>query len=116
VASAKPIGSSLAKDLPPSSIFRAVNATIAIPTGMLSQKIHCQARPSMMAPPTSGPAATATPVKAPQIPSALPRRCEGVAAVIRASESGTQMRNLSRSMRQDLFSSSVQRLVPAPVG
>jgi hypothetical protein len=39
----------------------------------------------------SGPAATATPVIAPQAPSALPRIGGGVASMINASASGTAM-------------------------
>ena len=62
-----------------------------VPTGTLSQKTHCQTRPSTMAPPMSGPAATATPVIAPQAPSALPRIAGGVASMINASASGTAM-------------------------
>ena len=46
----------------------------ASPIGTLSQKIHCQARPSVTAPPTSGPPATARPLTAKKMPSAAPRR------------------------------------------
>ena len=42
--------------------------------GTLSQKIHCQERPSTTAPPTTGPRATARPLTPPQMPSARPRR------------------------------------------
>jgi hypothetical protein len=34
------------------------------PIGTLIQKIHCQSRPSITSPPTSGPQATAMPVTA----------------------------------------------------
>ena len=44
------------------------------PMGTLSQKIHCQDRPSTTAPPTTGPRATARPQTPPQMPSARPRR------------------------------------------
>ena len=40
------------------------------PDGTLSQKIHCQASPSAIAPPTSGPLATASPVTPKKMPSA----------------------------------------------
>ena len=46
----------------------------AIPMGTLSQKIHCQAIPSITIPPTRGPLATAIPATALQRPSATPRR------------------------------------------
>ena len=50
-----------------------------MPSGTLSQKIHSQAMPSVTAPPTSGPLATARPVTAKKIPSAEPRRSGGKA-------------------------------------
>ena len=55
--------------------------------GTLSQKIHCQERPSTMAPPTTGPSATARPATPPQMPSAMPRRAGGTAAerIVRVS-------------------------------
>jgi hypothetical protein len=45
----------------------------ASPIGTLIQKIHSQLIPSTTAPPTSGPAATATPVIAEKTPIAAPR-------------------------------------------
>ena len=62
-----------------------------MPMGTLIQKIQCQLRPSTMAPPTSGPRATARPPTAPQAPSATPRRSAGTAALSRVSVSGTTM-------------------------
>ena len=44
---------------------RAARATAIRPTGTLSQKIQCQSSPSVTAPPTSGPAATASPARPP---------------------------------------------------
>ncbi len=55
----------------------------------MSQKIHCHAIPSVIAPPTSGPAATARPVTEKKIPSAQPRRPGGKAALTRAKASVT---------------------------
>ncbi len=58
-----------------------------MPIGTLSQKIHCQERPSTIAPPTTGPSATARPLTPPQMPSAMPRRAGGTAAerIVRVS-------------------------------
>ena len=53
----------------------------ASPIGTLTQKIQCQSRPSVTAPPTSGPLAMATPAMPPQIPTMAPRRAGGNAAV-----------------------------------
>ena len=50
------------------------------PNGTFSQKIHCQEMPCTIAPPTSGPSATARPPIPPQAPSATPRRFGGTAA------------------------------------
>ena len=57
------------------------------PIGTLSQKIHCQASPSAIAPPTSGPIAIARPPTAPHRPSATARRSFGTAAdrIVRVS-------------------------------
>jgi hypothetical protein len=51
------------------------------PIGTLSQKIHCQASPWAIAPPRTGPLKTASPVTLLKIPSALPRRSGGNAAL-----------------------------------
>jgi hypothetical protein len=58
------------------------------PIGTLSQKIHCQAIPSVTAPPTSGPIATARPLIPPQAPRARPRFSAGNAALRIVSVSG----------------------------
>ena len=58
------------------------------PIGKLIQKIHCQARPSAMAPPTTGPAMSASPVTPLNIPSALARSSRGNAALKSAIASG----------------------------
>ena len=47
------------------------------PIGTLIQKIHCQATPSAIAPPSTGPLMRASPVTPLEIPSALPRSCGG---------------------------------------
>ena len=65
----------------------SASGTSAIPIGTFSQKIHCQASPSAIAPPTSGPLATARPVTAKKIPSAEPRRSGGNAALTSAKAS-----------------------------
>ena len=58
------------------------------PIGTLIQKIHCQLIPPTIAPPTSGPTATATPVMALKIPIAAPRFSGGKAALRSASATG----------------------------
>ena len=70
-----------------SGISRSASGAATRPTGTLSQKIHCQASPSTIAPPTSGPQATAIPVTALNRPSAAPRRSGGNAAVSSAMPS-----------------------------
>jgi hypothetical protein len=62
------------------SVSRVIANGIRIrPNGTFSQKIHCQEMPSTIAPPTSGPSATARPPMPPQAPSASPRRFGGTA-------------------------------------
>jgi hypothetical protein len=56
--------------------------------GTFSQKIHCQAIPWTMAPPTSGPKATARPLMPPQAPRARPRFAAGTALERMVSVSG----------------------------
>ena len=68
-----------------SSIRASTSGITTRPIGTLSQKIHCQARPSTIAPPTNGPLATASPVTALKIPSARARRSGGNAALSSAS-------------------------------
>ena len=58
------------------------------PTGTLSQKIHCQEMAWTIAPPTSGPIATARPPIPPHAPSATPRRSGGTASDRIVSVSG----------------------------
>ena len=54
-------------------IRAAPSATVAIPIGTLTKKIHRQPRVSVSAPPTSGPMATAAPTVAPHAAIARPR-------------------------------------------
>src|SRR6266496_1220792 len=58
------------------------------PMGTFSQKIHCQAIPWTIAPPTSGPKATARPLMPPQAPRARPRFAAGTALERMVSVSG----------------------------
>jgi hypothetical protein len=58
------------------------------PIGTLIQKIHCQAMPSVTAPPSSGPPTTESPVKAVKRPRAPPRFSGGNALVSSATASG----------------------------
>ena len=69
------------------SLVRA-NGSSATPIGTFTQKIHCQDAPSTIAPPTSGPTATASPPTAPQAPSTRPRRSGGTAADSKVRVSG----------------------------
>jgi hypothetical protein len=71
-----------------SSILRSTNGIEISAIGTLIQKIHCQARPSTIAPPTSGPLATARPVMALNTPIAAPRFSGGNAALSSVSPSG----------------------------
>ena len=48
---------------------------------MLIQKIHCQAAPCAIAPPSTGPTMRASPVTPLKIPSALARSCDGNVAL-----------------------------------
>ena len=50
-----------------------VSTIAASPIGTLMKKIHSQPKPCVIAPPTSGPIATAPPIVAPQTPNAVPR-------------------------------------------
>ena len=51
-----------------------------MPIGTLRKKIHCHESPSTTAPPTTGPSATARPLRPDQMPIARPRRSAGKAA------------------------------------
>ena len=55
-----------------SAILRNVRTIAAIPIGTFSANTDCQPIPSVKAPPTSGPIATATPIVAPYRPVAIP--------------------------------------------
>ena len=68
---------------------RSASGIRTSPKGTLSQKIHCQEMPCTIAPPTSGPSATARPPMPPQAPSARPRRFGGTAAERIVSVSGS---------------------------
>ena len=59
--------------------------------GTLTQKIQFQATPSTMAPPTSGPSATAMAPTAPHAPSATPRFSATTAALSSVNVSGVTM-------------------------
>ena len=61
------------------------------PMGTLTKKIQRQPMPLVMAPPTSGPTATAPPVTAPKMPKAVPRSRPWKAEAIRASEVANMM-------------------------
>ena len=56
-----------------SSTRRSVIANAATPIGTLTKKIQRQFRPLVIAPPSTGPTATATPVTAPNAANATPR-------------------------------------------
>ncbi len=88
VTSANPGRSSAAFGPRLSLIRDSTSGIAASPIGTLSQKIHCHARPCVTAPPTTGPATTASPVIPPNRPSAWPRRSGGNAAVSNASATG----------------------------
>ncbi len=64
----------------------SVSTTAAIPIGTLMKNTHSQPRCSVMAPPTSGPMATAPPSVAPQMPIALPRSRPSNSCAMSASE------------------------------
>ena len=63
-----------------SSSRSRISGASTSPIGTLSQKIQCQEMPLTIAPPTSGPSATARPLIPPQMPSASPRRSAGTEA------------------------------------
>ena len=56
--------------------------------GTLIQKIQCQSRPVTTAPPSTGPAPTASPMMPPHAPIAAPRLWAGKASQISVSVSG----------------------------
>ena len=69
-----------------SSTLASVSAIAPIPIGTLMKKMNSQPNPSVSAPPTSGPIATAAPVVAPQSPNAVPRSAPWKALASSASE------------------------------
>ena len=77
LTSARPPRSRLSYGPRLSSSFVNATGTRAIPIGTLSQKIQCQEIPCVIAPPTTGPAATESPETPVQMPRASPRRCAG---------------------------------------
>src|SRR5216684_3256125 len=86
--SARP-GISRAAIGPKLSRSRVITMTTAIsPIGRLIQKIHCHPRPSVMAPPTAGPASTAIPTTPLKMPSARARSSLGKAVLSNAMPSG----------------------------
>ena len=91
LASATPGRSSLSDG--PCVSFRRLSASgiRTMPSGTLSQKIHCQERPETTAPPTSGPSATARPPIPLQAPSASPRFAAGTDAERIVSVSGAMI-------------------------
>ena len=70
--------------------FRCLKASgiVTMPIGTFSQKIHCQLMPSTIAPPTTGPIATARPAMPPHAPRIAPRFSLGAASARIVSVSG----------------------------
>ena len=64
----------------------SVIASATTPIGMLTKKIQRHDRPVVIAPPSTGPTATATPVIAPKTPNAMPRSRPWNACASSASE------------------------------
>ncbi len=91
VPSTRPTGSrpTAAPAPAPAGILIRISGSMTTPIGMLSQKIHCQARPWVIAPPTTGPRPTAIPVTLLKMPIAQPLRSGGKAADSSASASGS---------------------------
>ena len=76
------------------------------PMGTLTKKIQRHPMALVMAPPTSGPTATAPPVTAPKIPKAVPRSFPWKAWAIRASEVANMMAPPTPCTARDRFSMS----------
>jgi hypothetical protein len=87
---------------------RRATGSSAIPTGTLTQKIHCHELLSMIAPPTSGPMATARPPMPDQMPSASPRLSAGNAALSSVSVSGATIAPPSPWIARAAISASVE--------
>ena len=88
VASTRPSGSRRAAARVPGASFSRISGIRTRPIGTFSQKIHGQAMPCATAPPTTGPAATASPVTLVKMPIAQARRCGGNPADSSANASG----------------------------
>src|ERR1700678_711564 len=89
VASARPSGSRPAAARAVGVSLTRISGIRARPIGTFSQKIQGQATPCATAPPTTGPAATASPVTLVKMPIAQARRCGGDPADSSANASGT---------------------------
>ena len=88
VASTRPSGSRLAAARAVGVSLSRISGIRTRPIGTFSQKIHGQAMPCATAPPTTGPAATASPVTLVKMPMAQARRCGGNPADSSANASG----------------------------
>src|SRR5919204_457504 len=74
-------GTSMREAAPLDSWRKSGDSTVAItPIGTRSQKVQCQSRPCVTAPPMIGPAATPMPAMPPQSPITAPRLSGGNAA------------------------------------
>ena len=89
VTSPRPAMSSDARGPRLSRMRASTSGAATSPIGTFTQKIHSQLMPCTIAPPTSGPLATANPVIALKIPIAVPRRSGGNASLNSAKPSGT---------------------------
>ena len=84
-----------------------------MPIGTLTQKIQCQFRPWVTAPPISGPLATASPATPPQMPTTAPRRSMGKAEVSSVRPRGMMMpapipSTVRKAIRVPTFGASAQ--------
>ena len=86
----------------------------ASPIGTLSQKIQCQEMPLTIAPPTRGPRATASPLIAPQMPSATPRRAVGTAADRTVSVKGSTIAPPTPCSARATSSATIEGAIAAP--
>ncbi len=94
--------------------LRSASGSVTRPIGTFSQKIHCQLAPSVIAPPTSGPTATASPDIAPHTPSAAPRRSGGTAADSNVRLSGRTSAAPTPCMARAAMSASMDGASAAP--
>ena len=88
VAVAMPIGSSRVRGPKVSGRIRRTATAAPMASGTFTQNTQCQSRPSVTAPPTSGPEATPSPATPPQIPTTAPRFSAGNDDVSRVSPRG----------------------------